>query len=48
MEDQWEFIPIKVPEGISLRNFGIQVVSRRPCFLLLDTQLLTANSCHTV
>lgn len=22
----WEFAPVKVPEGISLRNFGIQVV----------------------
>jgi len=24
----WEFVPLKVPDGISLRNFGIQVVSR--------------------
>lgn len=23
----WEFVPTKVPDGISLRNFGIQVVS---------------------
>ncbi|KAG6809039.1 hypothetical protein H0H92_001851 [Tricholoma furcatifolium] len=23
--DDWEFVPAKVPEGISLRNFGIQV-----------------------
>lgn len=25
--DKWDFIPLKVPDGISLRNFGIQVVS---------------------
>ena len=25
---RWEFVPAKVPDGISLRNFGIQVVSR--------------------
>ena len=24
---KWEFVPAKVPDGISLRNFGIQVVS---------------------
>ncbi|KAF4596057.1 tyrosine/serine/threonine protein phosphatase pps1 [Pleurotus pulmonarius] len=23
--DKWDFIPLKVPDGISLRNFGIQV-----------------------
>ena len=28
---KWEFVPAKVPDGISLRNFGIQVVS---CFFL--------------
>ena len=27
---KWEFVPAKVPEGISLRNFGIQVVSVFP------------------
>lgn len=26
-EGSWEFVPAKVPNGISLRNFGIQVVS---------------------
>lgn len=26
-EGSWEFVPAKVPDGISLRNFGIQVVS---------------------
>ena len=26
-EGGWEFVPAKVPNGISLRNFGIQVVS---------------------
>lgn len=26
-DDQYEFVPLKVPDGISLRNFGIQVVS---------------------
>jgi len=25
-EDLWEFVPARVPDGISLRNFGIQVV----------------------
>ncbi len=25
-EDIWEFVPARVPDGISLRNFGIQVV----------------------
>lgn len=25
--DTWEFVPARVPNGISLRNFGIQVVS---------------------
>jgi dual specificity MAP kinase phosphatase len=24
-EDNWEFVPARVPDGISLRNFGIQV-----------------------
>lgn len=24
---KWEFVPAKVPDGISLRNFGVQVVS---------------------
>lgn len=27
---KWEFVPAKVPDGISLRNFGIQVVSVFP------------------
>ena len=27
---KWEFVPTKVPDGISLRNFGIQVVSVFP------------------
>ena len=27
---KWEFVPTKVPDGISLRNFGIQVVSFFP------------------
>jgi len=31
----WEFVPAKVPDGISLRNFGIQVVSLWFSFLLL-------------
>jgi hypothetical protein len=26
-EGSWEFAPARVPDGISLRNFGIQVVS---------------------
>jgi hypothetical protein len=26
-DGDWEFVPLLVPEGISLRNFGIQVVS---------------------
>jgi len=26
-DDDWEFVPLVVPDGISLRNFGIQVVS---------------------
>lgn len=26
-EGSWEFVPAKVPDGISLRNFGTQVVS---------------------
>jgi len=26
-EGSWEFVPAKIPDGISLRNFGIQVVS---------------------
>lgn len=26
-EEDWEFVPARVPDGISLRNFGIQVVS---------------------
>lgn len=25
-EDSWEFVPARIPDGISLRNFGIQVV----------------------
>lgn len=24
---KWEFVPVQVPDGISLRNFGVQVVS---------------------
>lgn len=26
-DGEWEFVPARVPDGISLRNFGIQVVS---------------------
>lgn len=26
-DEGWEFVPARVPDGISLRNFGIQVVS---------------------
>ena len=26
-KERWEFVPTRVPDGISLRNFGIQVVS---------------------
>jgi dual specificity MAP kinase phosphatase len=43
---KWEFVPARVPDGISLRNFGIQVVSffpflegcfyTFPCFLFLS------------
>ena len=29
-EGEWEFVPARVPDGISLRNFGIQVVSSCP------------------
>ena len=29
LEIDWEFKPAKVPDGISLRNFGIQLVSPR-------------------
>lgn len=25
-DGEWEFIPPRIPDGISLRNFGIQVV----------------------
>ena len=38
---KWEFVPAKVPDGISLRNFGIQVVSVFPvlerCFSMFRT-----------
>jgi dual specificity MAP kinase phosphatase len=27
IENEWEFVPARVPDGISLRSFGIQVVS---------------------
>lgn len=29
-DDEWEFMPLRVPAGISLRNFGIQVVRLSP------------------
>lgn len=33
-DGEWEFIPLYVPDGISLRNFGIQVVSDSLSFIL--------------
>ena len=33
-EEGWEFVPARVPDGISLRNFGIQVVSFSCLFFL--------------
>ena len=50
---EWEFLPAKVPDGISLRNFGIQVVSFALAFLSLcigsgEHNSLKTNvySCH--
>lgn len=42
----WEFVPARVPDGISLRNFGIQVVSvslaRLTSWLMCATGVYTA------
>jgi dual specificity MAP kinase phosphatase len=43
----WELKPAKVPEGISLRNFGIQVVSNFPKFRCLLAFLLFFYSSRT-
>lgn len=40
-QSKWEFVPAKVPDGISLRNFGIQVVS----FLLFSFFFFCGCAC---
>lgn len=53
-EFDWEFTPVKVPDGISLRNFGIQVVCiipslHLPCYILIPPRLFDiAYICHSL
>lgn len=42
-DQDWGFAPLKVPDGISLRNFGIQVVS---CFF--PVSLVTRLTCFSL
>jgi len=43
---EWEFAPANVPDGISLRNFGIQVVCIIPLFYLRIKYLFLAYICN--